>query len=57
MNFAMHPYIVYVKPDDQNRIVSVNSSAFIADLTGWVEIDRCTNNINQRIQYKQLGAI
>lgn len=39
MNFAMQPYIVYVKPDDQNRIVAVNSSAFLTDLTGWVEID------------------
>lgn len=33
------PYIVYVKTDDANRITSVNSSAFIRDVTGWTEID------------------
>lgn len=33
------PYIVYVKPDEQNRITAVNSSAFLDDVTGWVEID------------------
>ena len=32
------PYIVYVKPDEKNRIVAINSSAFLTDLTGWVEI-------------------
>ena len=35
----MQPYIVYVKPDDQNRIIAVNSSAFLTDVTNWVEID------------------
>ena len=34
------PYIVYVQTDDQNRIISVNSSAFLADVNGWTEIDR-----------------
>lgn len=38
--FEMQPYIVYVKPDAQNRIVAVNSSAFLTDTDGWVEIDR-----------------
>ena len=33
------PYIVYVKIDEQNRIQAVNSSAFLDDVTGWVEID------------------
>lgn len=33
------PYIVYVKLDDENRIASVNSSAFLADTAGWTEID------------------
>lgn len=36
----MQTYIVYVKVDDQNRIIDVNSSAFLADVTGWAEIDR-----------------
>lgn len=39
MEMIEHPYIVYVKPDEQNRITAVNSSAFLTDLTGWVEID------------------
>lgn len=33
-------YIVYVKPNENNYITSVNSSAFLSDPTGWVEIDR-----------------
>lgn len=33
------PYIVYVKPNDSGYITAVNSSAFLSDTTGWVEID------------------
>lgn len=40
MNFETKPYIVYVKTDEQNRIRAVNSSAFLADTDGWIEIDR-----------------
>lgn len=39
MEYEMTPYIVYVKTDDTNRITAVNSSAFLTDTTGWVEID------------------
>ena len=35
----MRPYIVYVKVDESNRVTSINSSAFLADVTGWAEID------------------
>lgn len=35
----MQPYIVYVKVDESNRVTSINSSAFLADVTGWTEID------------------
>ena len=35
----MRPYIVYVKVDESNRVTSINSSAFLADATGWTEID------------------
>jgi hypothetical protein len=38
--FEMQPYIVYIKPDAQNRIQAVNSSAFLRDANGWREIDR-----------------
>lgn len=40
MEFEMPPYIVYVKPNESGYITSVNSSAFLTDTTGWVEIDR-----------------
>lgn len=33
------PYIVYVKVDADNRIVSVDSSAFINNTDGWTQID------------------
>lgn len=39
-DYMEQPYIVYIKPDDAQRITAVNSSAFLTDLTGWVEIDR-----------------
>ena len=35
----MRPYIIYVKVDESNRVTSINSSAFLADVTGWTEID------------------
>lgn len=35
----MQPYIVYIKPDAQNRITAVNSNAFLPDPSGWREID------------------
>ena len=34
-----NPYIVYVKPNDSGYITAVNSSAFLSDTAGWVEID------------------
>lgn len=40
MELKMDPYIVFVKFDDANRITAVNSSAFLLDPDGWVEIDR-----------------
>lgn len=35
----MKPYVVYVKIDEQGRIIAVNSSAFLTDTDGWTEID------------------
>lgn len=32
-------YKVYVKTDDQNRILAINSDAFLADTDGWTLID------------------
>lgn len=33
------PIKVYVKVDEQSRITAVGSSIFVADPTGWVQID------------------
>ena len=35
----MKPYIVYVKTKSNGYITAVNSSAFLTDTEGWVEID------------------
>ena len=40
MEYEMQPYIVYVRTDDTERITGVNSSAFLRDITGWIEIDQ-----------------
>ena len=44
MEFKMPPYIVYAKPNESGYITAVNSSAFLTDATGWVEIDRGTGD-------------
>jgi hypothetical protein len=36
----MSPYIVYVTTNSNRYITVVNSSAFLTDKTGWVEIDK-----------------
>ena len=33
------PYKVLVRVDDAGRVVEINSSAFVTDTEGWVEID------------------
>ena len=38
--FNIDPYIVYVRIDNMDRIISINSSAFLTDTSGWIEIDR-----------------
>lgn len=40
MEYKMNPYIVFVKLDDANRITAINSSAFLLEPDGWMEIDR-----------------
>lgn len=39
MDFTPSPYIVYVKVNDSGYITAVDSSVFLSDTTGWVEID------------------
>lgn len=36
----MEPYIVYAKTNSSGYITAVNSSAFLPEHAGWVEIDR-----------------
>lgn len=36
----MDEYLVYIRADDAGRVVDINSSAFLQDTDGWVEIDR-----------------
>ena len=37
-------YSVYVKTDSFGHIIAVNSSEFLADTTGWVQIDEGTGD-------------
>lgn len=39
MEDILNTYKVYIRTDDSNRVTAVNSSAFLSDLTGWIEID------------------
>ena len=39
MEFEMQPYGVYVKTDEADRIIAINSSAFLLDTEGWTLID------------------
>lgn len=39
MEFKNNPYKVYIKVNEDGYITEVNSSAFIIDATGWIEID------------------
>jgi hypothetical protein len=48
----MKPYVVYVKIDDSGYITAVNSSAFLADTTGWTEID---SGSGDRYHHAQTG--
>lgn len=32
------PYKVLVRVDDAGRVVEINSSAFVQDASGWVEV-------------------
>lgn len=39
MEFVKKPYIVYIKTNFDGYITAVNSSVFLTDTTGWIEID------------------
>lgn len=43
-------YVVFVLVDDSGRIISINSNAFLADTTEWVQIDE---GIGDRFHHAQ----
>lgn len=45
-----YEYKVYVRTDDAGRIVEINSSAFLSDTTGWIEIDSGTDDKHHHAQ-------
>lgn len=40
----MDEYIVYIRIDERNRIIEVNSSAFLNNLTDWIKVDSGTGD-------------
>lgn len=46
----METYTVFVLIDSSNRIISSDSSAFLADTTGWVQIDEGTGDCYHHAQ-------
>lgn len=40
----MESYKVYSKVDSANRIIEINSSEFLTDTTGWVQVDEGTGD-------------
>ena len=39
MNIVKKNYIVYAKTDEKNRIIAINSSAFLDNTESWIKID------------------
>lgn len=37
-------YKVYIKTDENGIVTAINSSAFLTDLTGWIEVDEGTGD-------------
>ncbi|MBP3541802.1 MAG: hypothetical protein J6K72_08360 [Clostridia bacterium] len=39
MESVMATYLVFIQIDKENRVIDINSSAFLTDTSGWTEID------------------
>lgn len=52
-------YKIYIKTDDSNRVTAINSSAFLTDPTGWIEVDEGTGDKYHHAQghYLPLGLM
>lgn len=44
MDELINTYKVYIKTDDNDLVTAINSSAFLSDITGWIEIDEGTGD-------------
>ena len=44
MDFIQENHIVYAKTDEKNRIIDINSSAFLLDNENWIQIDKGTGD-------------
>lgn len=43
-DFCLENYFVFIKCDNKNRIIDVNSNAFLPDTTDWIQIDAGTGD-------------
>ena len=50
-------YKIFIRVDDSGRIIDVNSSAFLFDTTGWVQIDEGTGDRYHHAQGNYFPAI
>lgn len=44
MDFIQENYIVYIQIDEQYRIITINSSAFLDNTESWIKIDEGTGD-------------
>ena len=44
MDFVQEIYKVYIKTDEKNRIIAINSSAFLDNTESWIKIDEGTGD-------------
>ena len=40
MEYENKPFSVYIKTDDQGRVIAINSDAFLPSTDGWLKIDQ-----------------
>ena len=52
-------YIVYIKTDENSNVTAVNSSAFLPNATGWIEIEQGTGDRYMHAQgnYLEKGLV
>lgn len=50
-------YIVYIKVDSNNNVIAVDSSAFLSDTVGWIEVDRGESDTYYHAQSHYLSDI